>query len=1344
MQKKKLYILIILLTIYATRISGASLPSEVDRLTISDGLPHNAVSTMLLDAMGYLWVGTYDGLSRYNGWSVKSVEFEDEESSLISKRIRSLAEDSAHNIWIGSDIGVVKYNRQIDTAQRLPLPRFEEVENINFEIIELLFIQQRQLVYAIAERFGLLIYNLSGDLIKTVELPLEATISDVILDEQQRVVFATNIGLFIYDPTISDKIEIVDGLDGQSITTLTTCNENLLIAPQNGLFKVKIYFDPHSQSYSIDKLSKKLFTKHRCKTISIDNKGSLWLGTRMDGIKYIPEFANNSLKEYSLLEDERISSFLLYGDEMWVGSFDNGIYRYTNADELFIDLGESFNESSLQLSKFTQLDSSNTLISTISKKAFVYNSQKDTLREFNQVKGLNIATNRSYTTTPNGTTWVFTDNRVWYSINSMGDVQKIKNSIVDSIATRIAMSVTADMQGYIWQGYNDNLYRIKIGEDAEPTKVESIIEHSFFANQEVPKIRTIYPDPLIKGVVWVGTTTMGLLRIEPAEDLKESKIEVYTHASYDDLSLSSNFVSSILRHSNGELWIGTEQGGVCRMTQIEDNQIIFEKHTTKDGLSNNVVKSLVEDGAGNLWITTNYGLNRLNVESSEIYTFHQSDGLPFEQFWYSSTMLDIGELLLSGVNGVVRFNPDNLSIKSTPPKLEFTDLRILNRIIKPRRVVNGRIILNSKLDDKSRIELIHSENIIQIGIDVLHQSTIKNSQIRYRILPLSDEWFSQPSSTGYISLNGLEPGEHTLEVVAIDALGQQTTAKKVFINIAPHPLKSQLAIIIYCVLIIAIISIIVFIALRISHLRHSLIIERVKKLNAEQLNIEKQRYFMNISHELKTPLSLIVAPANALAQRFKFDVDITSKVDVICRQSNRMIQLIDSTHKLNLDDLNLLEPKLSEFDFDDFMRGLLSDFNFVAEQECKILEVEGVESYIKADRALLEMAINNLLNNAFKYTKKGDKISVKYLIEDKDITLTITNSGNGISQEDLPYIFERYYRGSEVAKHRSGTGIGLSFTKRLIEIHRGTIAVHNTPNIGVSFIVTLPTVEPSEVSSLNDSINVINNDSIILDNITDTMLEVSEDIKGSIVYVVEDNYSMRTLIAEWLSPFFDVKTFESGESCLVHMQNEWPQILLSDVMMEGMDGFELCKRVKSSLTTCHIPVILLTGLSSVDDKIKGLEAGADAYIYKPFYINHLITRISTTLRGREALRQRFELGVHISPKEKGSMSKLDKEFTDRLYKLFDENLGNEEIDMDYIASELYLSRAALYNKIKAVMGSTPYELLKNYRLARATSLLQQGEQNISEICILTGFKNRTHFSKIFKERYGVSPSKFIK
>ncbi|MFR9507840.1 MAG: ATP-binding protein, partial [Rikenellaceae bacterium] len=1302
-------------------------------------------SAMLLDATGYLWVGTYDGLSRYNGLGVNSVEFEDEESTLLNRRIRSLAEDSAHNIWIGSDIGVAKYDRQIDKTQRLPLPRFEEVEHINFEIIELLFLQEKQLVYAIAERFGLLIYNLSGDLIRTVELPLEATISDAILDEQQRVIFATNVGLFIYDPVVSDKIETVGGLASQPITTLTTCGDTLLVAPQSGLFKAEINFDHLSRSYSLEKLSQTLFAKHRCKTISIDSKGSLWLGTRMNGVQYIPEFTKKSLKEYSLLEDERISSFLLYGDEMWVGSFDNGIYRYTIADELFIDIGEHFNENILQLSKITELDSSNSLISTISKKAFVYNSQKNTLRESQQIKELNISANRSYVTTPNGTTWIFTDSRVWCSINSLGEVSKIKNNIIDSIATRIPMSVAADAQGYIWHGYNDNLYRIKIGEQGEPSKVESIKEHRLFANQEVPKIRTIYPDPLIKSVVWVGTTTMGLLRIEATEDLNESKVAAYTHASYDELSLPSNFVSSILRHSNGELWIGTEQGGVCRMTQTKDNKIAFEKQTTKDGLSNNVVKSLVEDSVGDLWIATNYGLNRLNVTSGEIYTFHQSDGLPFEQFWYSSTMLNSGELLFSGVNGVLLFNPNKLSVNRVPPKLEFAELRLLNRIIKPRQTVAGRVILNSILANESRIELKHNENIIQIGIDVLHQSTINNSQIRYRISPLSDEWLAQPSSTGYISLNGLEAGNYTLDVVAIDALGQQTSAKRVYIDIAPHPLRSQLAIIIYCILIIAIISIIVFIALRISSLRHSLILERVKKLNAEKLNREKQRYFMNISHELKTPLSLIVAPANALAQRFKFDVDITSKVDVICRQSNRMIQLIDSTHKLNLDDLNLLEPQFSEFNFDDFMRRLLSDFNFVAEQECKTLEIDGAESYVKADRALIEMAINNLLNNAFKYTQKGDKISVKYSIEDNEVILKITNSGGGISQEDLPYIFERYYRGSEVAKHRTGTGIGLSFTKRLIEIHSGTIAVHSTPRIGVSFIVTLPKVEPSELSLPADNISTIGDSTIILDTVSDTSFEIGEDVKGSVVYVVEDNYSMRTLIAEWLSPFFDVTTFESGESCLARMQEEWPQVLLSDVMMEGMDGFELCKRIKSSLVTCHIPVILLTGLSSVDDKIKGLEAGADAYIYKPFYINHLLTRISSILRSSEMLRQRFESGIPTDSQYNNSINKLDKEFIDRLHKIFDDNLENEEIDMDYIAGELFLSRAALYNKIKAVMGSsTPYELLKNYRLTRAASLLEQGEVSVTEVCALTGFKNRAHFSKIFKDRYGVSPSKYLK
>ncbi|MFI3305569.1 MAG: two-component regulator propeller domain-containing protein [Rikenellaceae bacterium] len=1352
--KQRVYIITLIFAILTSLTAFAqstALPKEVGSLTLSNGLPHNAVSALLLDSRGYLWIGTYDGLARYNSHTITNIEFDDEEYALVGRRVRSLMEDAQGAIWVGSDAGILRIDQTTDHIQRLPIHRFDNINSNFFAIIKLFNIESEGVVYAIAEKFGALIYDSKGNLTSVAEIPRDSgiVISDAKVDSSNRLIATTNKGLFIYDPTISDNFTKVLGIKDNALQTLLCYDDRLLLAPQQGLYDGEIVLDTRRNRYIYRHSEDNILPQERVRTLMLDKSGALWIGTRIKGIRYIQNYTAGKRSVRSLKEDERSSQFLAQSDEeMWFATYDNGVYRYSKASELFQNISDTPSNESIGMSKFTIIEPSHLLINTIQRRSQIYDIDKNEIiapPPYLQI--IPKSANRSAVKSTDGTIWILTDKQFWIKVDPSGNYTKILNDTTKEHVPSIPISSTTDQRGYIWCGYSDNLCRITIDDSGAPCYVESLRDHKLFAKSGVPRIRALYADPNDESVMWVGTTTNGLFKIDTEIDLQSAAIEIFSHKQYDKKSLSSNFVSSIIRDSYGTLWIGTEHGGICRMVNdVSNGENRFESITMRDGLSNNVVKSIIEDRDQNLWISTNYGLNRLNIDDKNIFVYHEEDGLPFEQFWYDSKMLSSGELLFSGVGGILHFDPKKLSKVTDSPNLEFSDFRLFNSVIKPRKMVNGRVILKQALADQTTLELKHDENMIQIGVDVIHSSSLNSSQIRYQLLPLSEEWLSVPSSLGVITLNGLDAGKYQLNVVAVDTQGEQPTAKSIYINIAPHPLRSTLAIVIYIIIALTVVGSTFASLLHVSNLNHNLALEREKKRNAERLNEEKQRYFVNISHELKTPLTLILAPANALAQRFKFDVDITSKVEVIRRQSNRMLQLIDSTHKLNLDELNILQPQIEEFDFDNFMAELVEDFKFLAEQEVKELSISSSPAYTRGDKALLEMAICNILNNAFKYTKAEDKISVSYQTSDSSIILRVTDSGAGISEEDLPRIFERFFRGTDALKKRLGTGVGLSFTKRLIDLHNGTIEAHSTLGVGASFTITLPLVTdeqriistpPSQAEELRAE------SSIILDLESDTTPNISEEIRGSMVYVVEDNAPMREMIVEALEPYFRVKSFESGEACLEQMATSWPQIIISDVMMEQMSGYDLCRRVKESLSTSHIPVILLTGLSSVDDKIRGLEAGADAYIYKPFYVNHLLTRVEHLLRGREELRKRFEAGIPVEFGESRTMSQLDSEFIDKLYALFEENLDNEQIDMDYIASELLLSRSALYQKIKALVGNTPYELLKSYRLTRAADMLQQGDgTNVNEVCYSTGFKNRAHFSRIFKERYGVSPSKY--
>ncbi len=465
-----------------------------------------------------------------------------------------------------------------------------------------------------------------------------------------------------------------------------------------------------------------------------------------------------------------------------------------------------------------------------------------------------------------------------------------------------------------------------------------------------------------------------------------------------------------------------------------------------------------------------------------------------------------------------------------------------------------------------------------------------------------------------------------------------------------------------------------------------------------------------------------------------------------------MLVLIDLAHNVQLSEMNMLKREVSQFSFNRFMQNTTADFTFLAEFDQKKFLVEAIntdEIYVEADKSMLEKVVNNLLNNAFKYTRpEEDSILLKYEVLNGVLRITVSDTGYGIDANDLPHVFDRFYQGKHNRENIGGTGIGLTFSRRLIMLHGGNIEVTSTLGEGTTFVVLLPIVIPSPIMSnakedVEEAIEVLSsNDSFIIGESVQESRELSSELLGSTLYVVEDNPELRQFMDEFLSPYFKVQLFANGAECFEQMKESWPDIIISDVMMPQMDGYELCYRVKSDIKTSHIPFILLTALTTVDDKIKGLEYGADAYIPKPFYPKHLFKRIETLLRSRLTLRERYQIGIPlVLNNSKGGTAK-DNEFLEKLYNLFLQNLDNEEVDVYRFAVDLGLNRSFFLQKVKALTNHSPYELLKNYRLTQAAKLLQESGMNVNEVCFMTGFKSRTHFSRLFKDRYGISPSKY--
>lgn len=983
------------------------------------------------------------------------------------------------------------------------------------------------------------------------------------------------------------------------------------------------------------------------------------------------------------------------------------------------------------------------------KSLYLYDFRQNKISEFASVISKELQNNvKSFYVDSLDRLWILTkENRLFsYDKNTkLKEYKDVKLLLLKDDSPQIFYS---DPMGNIWLGYIDNLYRISFTSDHEIDEVESIHQNVMFDSCGISKIRAMYWDSRTSSM-FVGTDVQGMyqLYIDRQKPIKDIKIEHYMFDKGDKHSLSSNFVSSIIRDKSGILWFGTEQGGLCRAIEEDGQRMKFISYSEEDGLSNNVVKSLLGDKSGNLWIATNIGLNIYRNDSGSFHVYRTSDGLPFDDFWYASFMMNDGTLVFSKFEGFCYFNPDLLPNKEELPQLHIRSFNVLSDKILPNEIYNDRIIIDSRLSDNDVLNLKYNENSISFDIDALYSKVATDHFIRYKLEPLNDEWIQIPAKDQKLSFNGLKPDNYRLSLSASNSFDEWTKPISIGINIAPPFSRSAIAYVIYVLLALLFISIIVYNLMRVQRLKYELREEAIQKRSLELLNIEKQRFFSNISHELKTPLTLILAPITVLSERFLLDIDVKEKLAIIKRQAKKMLNLIELSHELQLNERNMLKVKPCMFSFNKFLKDITEDFMFMAKYDNKdfVVNYPNKNVNVYADYSMIEQMLNNLLTNSFKHTVQRDKVGIDISYHDQLLTIKVYDTGDGISEKDLPYIFDRFYQASNQGlKNIGGTGIGLAFTKRLIELHSGNIGVESKLGEGSTFTVNLPIIQNVTEADVIDETNEQEGETDLYVGDWDIKsIEIDSKYLRFLVYLVEDNTEMRSFLTEIIGQFFTVKSFANGKECLDGMNKEWPDIIVSDVMMPEMDGNELCNVIKSDLKTSHIPVILLTACNTVDDKIKGLQSGADAYIPKPFYPKHVLTRICTLLDNRAKLWERFQSGVPLNiAANENEVSAKDNEFICALYAKFNEYVDDECVDMELLAKEIGVNRSLFFQKVKALTNDSPFELLKNYRLQRAAELLVKEEYNVNEVCMMTGFKSRTHFSRLFKEKYGVAPSKY--
>jgi len=774
-----------------------------------------------------------------------------------------------------------------------------------------------------------------------------------------------------------------------------------------------------------------------------------------------------------------------------------------------------------------------------------------------------------------------------------------------------------------------------------------------------------------------------------------------------------------------------------------------------------------QDDSGNLWLSSHKGLTRYTPEDQTFKNFFKEDGFLTNEFHYRGHFQNkSGQMIFGSSQGLVTFHPDSIKDSDYLPPIVFTDFKISNKQVKPDK----HSPLKKHISVSDTIILNHDQNDLSISFASLDFSHPQRNEYTFYLHNLEDSW--RPASRDHTAYyTNLDPGEYVFKVKGTNSDGVwNEKGAALTIIVLPPWWATNWAYILYGILIIGSLYSVRRYELNRQEFKHNWQLQQLEAEKLQEIDRMKSRFFANISHEFRTPLTLIKGPIQQLLAG-DFNGNIKKQYQLILRNTNRLLQLINQLLDLSKLDSGKMTFKASRQNIIPLLKGLTLSFESPARQRNIELNFavgdEEIELYIDQDK--FEKIIINLLSNAFKFTSEGGEVGVKVKYPPKSpldrgdlkhspfktvdrggyLPISISNTGAGIESDQLEKIFDRFYQADDsMHRRQEGSGIGLALTKELVELHHGTISVESTPGRGSTFTVFLP-LGNSHLSSeelvsdknIADPIKNIIPDQIETENTTSKkLIPTVGDVPKCLI--VEDNSDMRNYIYSCLEECYKIIQAENGEEGFQQALKHAPDIIISDVMMPGMDGIQFCSKIKTDERTSHIPVILLTAKASGESKIEGLETGADEYLTKPFDKRELLVRLKNLTEQRQKLREKFRRDTYIQPGEITAIS-IDEQLLRKAIDVVEENINNPDFDTTVFAREVGMSRMLLNTKIKALTGQTSGEFIRSLRLKRAARLLQQNAGNVSEIAYEVGFQNLSYFTKTFREQFGTTPSHYI-
>ncbi|WP_169578556.1 hybrid sensor histidine kinase/response regulator transcription factor [Salinimicrobium terrae] len=1340
-------------------------------LGISDGLSTGSVNCFYRDSKGFLWIGTSSGLNRFDGYNIEIFNPDPSDTLILqSKDYHKIFEGPFGNLWVQNVLGFSIFDsttekfsaNQFDLLKKMGLPQKEVKEMYKDSKGNYWFLQEGEGISRYSANTGKVDrYTSSGE---------EGSVSTNDIswfseDSKGNFWFIHTNGIF---EKLNGKTHEVDYRNTEFYEAFggDLYDYRLIVDNDNDLW-IHLHEDFGIFHFDAEKDLIKNYNKNTTpislnsnliRDVVKDQDGNIWIGTDHGGITVIKKedltvdyIVTNPEIENSLSHNSLTSLYADPNGIIWAGTYKNGvdyynknIKRFAHHQNLISNPGSlPFND----INVFAEDDNGNIWIGTngggllsLDLKTWNY---KQYLHDPEDPTSISNDVIVSLLYDSQGNLWAGTflgglnkfNGREFKHYN-----KKDKDPI--GIGGNSIWELFEDSRGNIWVGTLDG------GVDVFDPKTEEFRNSS--EKGGVYSVHCNYISAITEdqnGNIWIGGVN-GIDVINPLTG--ESKH--FLNDPKDCGTLSSNQVLSIFRDSDDKIWVGTQEG----LDLYNPKTQTFYHYTVLDGLPGKKVISVNEDNEKNLWLSTSYGLvqfkkNKIEKSTGRIapnfQNYDDEDGLQGKLFNENALFRTRnGTLLAGGLNGFNMFNPEKFTFNNEPPNVVFTSFELFNKKIKPFQKINGRVLLNAPIHQTSEVKLQYDENLFSIEFAALDFLQPSKNKYRYKLEGFDQEWQEVGSSDRRVTYTNLDPGTYEFQVQASnnDKVWNIEDAS-LMLTVLPPFYKTTYAYVAY-----------LFLGILILHFSRRNIIRRQRRnflfeqekreaAHLHEMDLMKIRFFTNISHEFKTPLSLIIAPIEKLKAR-EINIEAREQLETINRNAKRLYGLINEILDLRkVQNTPLLST--SRGNVIEFVEQIVESFKILGENKNIDLNIqsETKEFVTSFDMDKLDKILFNLLSNAFKFTPEQGIITVNLRIADtattsgkKLLQITISDTGIGISSEDQAKIFDRFYKVPQPENYnRSGSGIGLSLVKEFVELYEGTISVQSELGKGSVFSLSIPLEDLQCPDMIREETGSGNKGAKVA-----TVKGAVESIENSEIprlLIIEDDQNLLTYLTKNFNNSFKVFVAANGQDGWKKALAVQPDLIISDWSMPVMDGTELCTKIRNDSRTRHIPFILLTAHADEESILCGLKTGVSDYIVKPFNLEVLHSRVQNLISQRKSLQQTYSKKIEVATK-KVELEPEDDAFMRKALKIIDKNIGNTEFSVEKMAADLGVSRTFLYNKMVTRLEKSPHELIRDIRLDRGKELLLKSQLTISEIAFEVGYNNPKYFTKNYKKKYNVLPS----